>query len=83
MKAFKEVKMSTRNAEDVFVMRGFHNWKLATTSFCQHACHKEAVERVFTLPATTRDVGEALSAAHALEETENRWCLLKILSNLR
>ena len=39
--------------------------------------------RVFTLPATTRDVGEVLSAAHALEKTENRQCLLKILSNLR
>ena len=58
----------------------------ATTSFRLHvasACHKEAVERVFTLPATTRDVREALSAAHALEKTENRQCLLKILSNLR
>ena len=39
--------------------------------------------RVFTLPATIRDVGEALSAIHALKKTENRQCLLKILSNLR
>ena len=83
VKAFKELKMPTRNAEDAFVIRGFHNWKLATASFRQHeasACHREAVERIFTLPATTTDVGEALSTAHA---QENRQCLLKILSNLR
>ena len=46
VKAFKEVKMPARNAEDAFVTRGFHNWKLATTSFHQRkasACHKEAV----------------------------------------
>ena len=58
VKAFNEVKIPTRNAEDAFVMCRFHNWKLATTSFHQHeasACHKEAMERVFTLPATTRD----------------------------
>ena len=35
VKAFKELKMPVRNAEDAFVTRGFHNWKLATTSFHQ------------------------------------------------
>ena len=39
--------------------------------------------RGFTLPATTTDIGEALSTAHAPEKLENRQCLLKILSNLR
>lgn len=54
--------------------------------FRQHktsASHKQAVERVFTLPATTTDIGETLSAAHAQEKLQNRECLLKILSNLR
>jgi len=86
VKAFKELKMPVRNAEDAFVTRGFHNWKLATISFRQHeasASHKEVVERVFTLPATTTDIGEVLSTVHAQEEFENRQCLLKILSNLR
>jgi len=32
VKAFKELKVPDRNAEDAFVTRGFHNWKLATTS---------------------------------------------------
>lgn len=35
------------------------------------------------MPATTRDVGELLSSAHAREKAVNRRCLLKILSNLR
>ena len=39
--------------------------------------------RVFTLPPTTTDTGEALSTAHAQEKLENCQCLLKILSNLR
>ena len=46
-------------------------------------CHKEAVEKIVTLPATTRDVGELLSGMHAQEKIENRQCFLKILSNLR
>ena len=47
-------------------------------------CHKEAVEKIVTLPATTtRDVGELLSRMHAQEKIENRQCFLKILSNLR
>ena len=46
-------------------------------------CHKEAVEKIVTLPATTRDVGELLSRMHAQEKIENRQCFLKILSKLR
>ena len=86
VKAFKELKMSIRNAEDVFSSRGFSNWKLATSVFRQHElskCHKEAVEKIITLPATTTDVGKMLSKAHAQEKSENRQVLLTILSNLR
>ena len=49
----------------------------------QCATHNRAVEVVLTLPATTKDIGELLSSAHASEKATNRWCLLKILSNLR
>ena len=45
--------------------------------------HKESVEKLSTLLATTRDIGEALSEGHAQEKLENCNCLLKILSNLR
>ena len=86
VKAFKEMKMSFRSAEDAFILRGFQNWKLATSVFRQHElsnCHKEAVEKIITLPATTSDVGEMLSKAHGQEKSENRQVLLAILSNLR
>ena len=56
--------------------RGFCNWKDRTIAFRNHEnslCHKEAVEKVLlTLPATTRDVGELLSSAHAREKEVNR-----------
>jgi len=86
VKAFKELNMRIRNAEDAFISRGFSNWKLATSVFRQHEvtnCHKEAVEKIVTLPATTSDIGEMLCKAHSQEKYENRPVLLKILSNLR
>ena len=65
---------------------GFFNWKYGTVAYHNHEkrlCHKESVETVLTLPATTRDVGEMLSSVYAREKAVNRHCLLKILSNLR
>ena len=44
--------------------------------------HKEAYGQLFTLPATTRNIGELLSTQHAIEKAQNRHCLLKILSVL-
>ena len=41
--------------------KGFSNWKDTTISFRHHKtsqCHNEAVERMLTAPATTRDIGE-------------------------
>ena len=35
-------------------------------------CHREAVEVVITLPATTRGIGEQLSHQHALQKEKNR-----------
>ena len=56
--------------------------RLCTSSHDRSDCHKEAVERLLTLPANTRDVGD-LSAEHEEEKATNRKNLLKILSNLR
>ena len=67
------------------VSQGFSNWKDATLSLCTHqdsACHKEAHEKIFTIPATTRNIGDLLSAVHAKEKADNQHCLLKILSCL-
>ena len=49
----------------------------------QSSCHREAVEVMVTLPATTRDIGETLSQQHAKEKEGNRKILLKILFNIR
>ena len=46
-------------------------------------CPKEAVERLLTLPANTRDVGEHFSAEQVEEKATNRKNLLKVMSNLR
>ena len=62
--------MNVRNAEDALISKGFSNWKLATSVFRQHElsnCHKEAVEKIITLPATTLDVVQMLCKVHARE----------------
>ena len=62
------------------------NWKNATALFQKHeqsACHREAVDVVLTLPATTKDIGEQLSQQHAKEKESNQKMLLKILSSIK
>ena len=46
-------------------------------------CHKQVVEKMITLPATTRDVDEMLFCIHSSEKEANHKFLLKILSNLQ
>ena len=56
--------------ENTFISTGFSNWKDATARFTKHEasqCHKEAVLKAITLPATTSDVGEMLSSQLARE----------------
>ena len=87
MKASLEHKLQwASNSEAAFITAGFSNWKDASAKFAKHqssSCHKEAVLKTVTLPATTRDVGETLSAQHQQEKMERRQCLLKILSNVK
>ena len=74
------------NADFAFVKKGFSNWKDATGKFGIHAaskCHKEAVLKLVTLPSTTKDVGESLSAAHQQEKLQRRQNFLKVLSTIR
>ena len=64
MQAAQASKLKTRCSEQAFISRGFQNWKDTTRLFCRHeksACHSEAVEKIITLPRTTRHVGELLS----------------------
>ena len=65
--------------------KGFCNWKDATASFKKHKeskTHCEAVEAVITLPSTTKDVGELLSAAHKREKQLARDNLKIIISSI-
>ena len=39
--------------------------------------------KIFTLPSTTEDIGEALSRQHEQGKLENHHCFLKVLSNIR
>lgn len=46
-------------------------------------CHKLAVEKLCTIPATCHNVGEMLSNSIAAEKENNRHCLLKVVSGLK
>ena len=62
------------------------NWKDATVLFKKHehsSCHREAVELLITLPATTRDVGEMLSNDNQQEKQINRGILINIISCIK
>ena len=78
---------TTRNADQAFLSRrGFQNWKDATRLFRFHErsiCHKQAVKKTITLPATTQHIGEMLSHQLAEERKQNRANLLHILRAIR
>ena len=87
VKAYKEKKLtSSSNLDPCFISRGFYNWKDASVKLKAHElskCHQESVLKIFTLPSTTKDIGEALSQQHEQGKLENRHCFLKVLSNIR
>ena len=69
--------------ESTYISTGYKNWKEATTKFSMHEssrCHKDAMFKIVSLPATTCDIGETLSQKHR-DEKSNQQCFLKILSN--
>ena len=54
-------------------------------AFQQHEkslCHKLGVEKLCTIPATCRNVGEMLCNSLAVEKANNRHCVLKVVSGL-
>lgn len=72
--------------EKAFISDGFKNWKKATIKFREHDnsdCHREAVERVKSLPQITKDIGESLSEQHEDQKRENRMYLIKVLSTIK
>ena len=82
VRAWKLKMISTRNVEPAFISTGFQNWKEAKRVMAKHAesgCHKEAVERLISIPQSSGDVGEALDSQLAVERRNSRECLLHIL----
>ena len=86
VKAAKSGKLKCKTAEQAFIYRGVQNWNDATRLFRSHAksdCHREAVESLITLPATTKHVGELLRTQLVEDRKRNRASLLRILRALR
>ena len=83
----KEGKLNwSSNLDTAFISRGFSNWKDASVKFAIHKksnCHKEAVLKTVSIPATTSNVAEILSTQHKKDKLERCQCFLKILSNVR
>jgi hypothetical protein len=88
-RAFQTNQLSSTMVDPAFISKGYTNWKDATVKkagFTKHEnsdCHKKAVERLFTLPSTTKDVAESLSQTHEDDKAESRRVFLKILSNIK
>ena len=66
IKASSENKIQwASNSEAAFITAGFSNWKDASAKFAKHqssSCHRESMLKTVTLPITTGDVGQTLSA---------------------
>ena len=62
------------NWEPSFTVNGFSYWKDATRAIKKHddsEVHKHAVEKLYILPSTMKDIGESLNVAHK-EKQMNR-----------
>ena len=71
----KKVVISTGNWEPLFTVSGLSNWKDVTRAFKRHddsKVHKHAVEKLYILPITMKDIGESLNVIHGKEKQMNR-----------
>ena len=77
---------SVGNLESTFISTGYTNWKDMCVKFQNHEasnCHKGALPKSVTLPATTQDIDKCSSSQVANEKCNCRQCFLKIFSNLK
>ena len=81
--------ISCKNSDKAFISNGFTNWLDAGTKnrgFDKHFrsySHKEAHERLVTIPEACGDISSQVSTAYNNEKSTNRQNLLKILSSAR
>ena len=64
VKALQSKRMDIKRGEPAFVTAGFSNWEDGTIGLKKHeqlSSHKEAVEKMVTLPSSCPDVAEMLS----------------------
>ena len=77
---------SCSSLEITYISTGYKNWKDASVRFNNHEksrCHKDAVLKTVTIPASCRDIGETLSSQVAKEKLDKRQCFLKLISSIR
>ena len=78
IKAYVEKKLeSVSNLEATYTSAGYTNWKDVCVKFENHeanACHKDAVLKTITHPATTPYIDECLSLQVAKERLNHEQC---------
>ena len=82
----KSLICNCSNLETTCISTGYKNLKDASVRFNNHEksrCHKDAVLKTVTIPASCRDIGETLSSQVAKEKVERRQCFLKLMSSIR
>ena len=75
MIAYKDGHLNSNTLNKAFLINGFSNWKNASVAFKKHdssKCHRDSVDKVITLPKTTKDIGETLSTKHAEKKNDNK-----------
>ena len=87
VKAYSQKKLDNCSSlETTYISAGYTNWKDASVKFNNHEgsrCHKDAVLKTVTIPASCRDIGETLSSQLAKEKLERRQCFLKLISSIK
>ena len=87
VKAYYQKKLDNCSSlETTYISTGYTNWKDASVRFNKHEnsrCHKDAVLKTVTIPASCKDIGEVLSSQLAKEKLERRQCFLKLMSSIR
>lgn len=86
VKAARGKLLLNSKTDAAFISSGFQNWKDGPRGFSKHEasdCHKEAVEKLITLPESTGHVGELLNSQLAVDRKQNREKFLLILRNIK
>ena len=82
-------KLNGIRVENSFIKTGYSNWKHARSTdkgFHQHEslnCHQQAIIRLIEIPKSTEDVPEMIKSNSTEVKSQNRACLIKIISYLR